>query len=236
MSHVARPRVLIAESPSNEVEQYVTLLDPEFEVVGTVANERALMEAVPAFKPEVIILDLEAPWILGSEAVKRIKKLSRTVRFVYITMDSGVLTKLEEVRGGVSGYLLKSSAAAELVYALHKVLTGERYVSPLILSQSQDVRPDARERQTHRESLTDRQREVLKLLAQGRTMKEVAYILILTPRTVAFHKYKIMERFHLRTNADLIQFAIQEGVIAPPSGPSNARYLPRSVRMRTKAG
>ena len=144
MSHVARPRVLIAESPSNEVEQYVKLLDPEFEVVGTVANEKALMEAVPAFKPEVIILDLEAPWILGSEAVKRIKKLSRTVRFVYITMDSGVLTKLEEVRGGVSGYLLKSSAAAELVYALHKVLTGERYVSPLILSQSQDVRPDAR--------------------------------------------------------------------------------------------
>jgi DNA-binding NarL/FixJ family response regulator len=236
MSHVARPRVLIAESPSNAAEQYVKLLDPEFEVVGTVANEKALMEAVPTFKPEVIILDLEAPWILGSEAVKRIKKLSRTVRFVYITMDSEILTKLEDVRGGVSGYLLKSSAAAELVKALHKVLTGEQYVSTSILPQSRDLRPDPRDRETNRESLTDRQREVLKLLAQGRTMKEIAYILILTPRTVAFHKYKIMERFHLRTNADLIQFAIQEGVITPPSGPAGARYLPRTMKVRTKAG
>ena len=236
MSHVARPRVLIADDLSDATGQYVKLLDPEFEVVGTASSEKALAEALSEFKPDLVILDLDAPWILGSEAVKRLKKLSRTVRFVYITTDSKILTKLEEVRGGVAGYLLKKSAAADLVNALHKVLTGEQYVASSMLSQSEGLLVETGDQQTSRENLTDRQREVLKLLAEGRTMKEIGYILILTPRTVAFHKYKIMERFHLRTNADLIQFAIHEGVIKPGSGPSATPRLPRSARVRTKAG
>jgi DNA-binding NarL/FixJ family response regulator len=193
----------------------VKLLEPEFDVIGTFADGQALLAAVPELKPDVIVLDVGMPLMNGLEAGKRIKKLLRAVRIVYLTMNTDVGIAAEAFRGGASGYLLKSSAAAELVTAVRDVLKGKQYVSPLVAHDVEAFFLEARISHMGQAELTNRQREVLQLLAEGRSMKEVAYILKLTPRTVAFHKYKIMERLRVRTNSELVQYAIREHIISP---------------------
>jgi DNA-binding NarL/FixJ family response regulator len=215
MSPNRRPRVLIADDHTLVAEACVKLLEPEFEVIGTFADGQALLAAVPELKPDVIVLDVGMPLMNGLEAGKRIKKLLRAVRIVYLTMNTDVGIAAEAFRGGASGYLLKSSAAAELVTAVRDVLKGKQYVSPLVANDVEAFFLEARISHMGQEKLTNRQREVLQLLAEGRSMKEVAYILKLTPRTVAFHKYKIMERLRVRTNSELVQYAIREHIISP---------------------
>jgi DNA-binding NarL/FixJ family response regulator len=215
MSPTRRPRILIADDHTLVAEACVKLLEPEFEVIGTFANGQALLAAVPELKPDVILLDVGMPLMNGLEAGKRIKKLLRAVRIVYLTMNTDVGVAAEAFRGGASGYLLKSSAAAELVTAVREVLKGKQYVSPLVANDAESFFLETRVSHMGQEKLTNRQREVIQLLAEGRSMKEVAYILKLTPRTVAFHKYKIMERLHLRTNSELVQYAIREHIILP---------------------
>jgi DNA-binding NarL/FixJ family response regulator len=205
---------LIADDHTLVAEACVKLLEPEFEVIGTFADGQALLAAVPELKPDVIVLDVGMPLMNGLEAGKRIKKLLRAVRIVYLTMNTDVGIAAEAFRGGASGYLLKSSAAAELVTAVRDVLKGKQYVSPLVANDVEAFFLEARISHMGQEKLTNRQREVLQLLAEGRSMKEVAYILKLTPRTVAFHKYKIMERLHVRTNSELVQYAIREHIIS----------------------
>jgi DNA-binding NarL/FixJ family response regulator len=214
MSPSRRPRVLIADDHTLVAEACVKLLEPEFEVIGTFADGQALLAAVPELKPDVIVLDVGMPLMNGLEAGKRIKKLLRAVRIVYLTMNTDVGIAAEAFRGGASGYLLKSSAAAELVTAVRDVLKGKQYVSPLVANDVEAFFLEARISHMGQEKLTNRQREVLQLLAEGRSMKEVAYILKLTPRTVAFHKYKIMERLRVRTNSELVQYAIREHIIS----------------------
>lgn len=215
MSPSRRPRVLIADDHTLVAEACVKILEPEFEVIGTFADGQALLAAVPELKPDVIVLDVGMPLMNGLEAGKRIKKLLRAVRIVYLTMNTDVGIAAEAFRGGASGYLLKSSAAAELVTAVRDVLKGKQYVSPLVANDVEAFFLEARISHMGQETLTNRQREVLQLLAEGRSMKEVAYILKLTPRTVAFHKYKIMERLRVRTNSELVQYAIREHIISP---------------------
>lgn len=215
MSPTRRPRVLIADDHTFVAEACVKLLEPEFEVIGTFADGQALLAAVPALKPDVIVLDVGMPLMNGLEAGKRIKKLVRTVRIVYLTMNTDLGVAAEAFRGGASAYLLKTSAAAELVTAVREVLKGKQYISPLVTNDVEGFFLETRVSDMGQEKLTNRQREVLQLLAEGRSMKEVAYILKLTPRTVAFHKYKIMERLRLKTNADLVQYAMREHVISP---------------------
>jgi DNA-binding NarL/FixJ family response regulator len=215
MSPSKRPRVLIADDHTLVAEACVKLLEPEFEVIGTFADGQSLLAAVPELKPDVIVLDVGMPLMNGLEAGKRIKKLLRAVRIVYLTMNTDVGIAAEAFRGGASGYLLKSSAAAELVTAVRDVLKGKQYVSPLVANDVEAFFLEARISHMGQETLTNRQREVLQLLAEGRSMKEVAYILKLTPRTVAFHKYKIMERLRVRTNSELVQYAIREHIISP---------------------
>jgi DNA-binding NarL/FixJ family response regulator len=195
------------------VEACVKLLEPDFEVVGTVADGLALLAAVPRLRPDVIILDVGMPLLNGLEAGRRIKKLVRAVRIVYLTMNADLGVAAEAFRSGASGYLLKTSAVTELVTAVREVLKGQKYVSPLVTKDVEGFFLESRLSHLGQEELTDRQREVLQLLAEGRSMKEVAYTLELTPRTVAFHKYKIMERLRLRTNADLVRYAIRERII-----------------------
>ena len=130
-------------------------------------------------------------------------------------MNTDVGMAAEAFRGGASGYLLKSSAAAELVTAVREVLKGKQYLSPLVANDVESFFLESRTSHMGQEKLTDRQRQVLQLLAEGRSMKEVAYVLKMTPRTVAFHKYRIMERLRLRTNSDLVQYAIHEHLISP---------------------
>jgi DNA-binding NarL/FixJ family response regulator len=215
MSPSRRPRVLIADDHTFVAEACVTLLEPEFEVVGIVADGQALLEKAPDLKPDIIVLDVGMPLLNGLEAGKRIKSLIRTVKIVYLTMNNDLGIAAEAFRLGASGYLLKTSAASELASAIREVLKGKLYVSPLITKDVDTFFLEIRVSHMGQEKLTNRQREVLQLLAEGRSMKEVAYILKLTPRTVAFHKYKIMELLRLKTNADLVQYAIREHVISP---------------------
>jgi DNA-binding NarL/FixJ family response regulator len=209
------PRILIASDQALVTEDCVKLLEPEFQVVGCIANEPALLAAVPELKPDVIILDIGDGWTSGLETRVRIKKLTRMVRIVYLTGAINVDVASDVLRGGASGYLLRSSYGAELVSAIRDVLQGKRYISEPIMQAIAEITHDNDDSHPGRKNLTERQREVLKLLAEGRTMKEIAYVLMLTPRTVAFHKYKLMERLHLQTNADLIQYAIQEHIVSP---------------------
>jgi DNA-binding NarL/FixJ family response regulator len=137
------------------------------------------------------------------------------VRFVYLSTTIDVAIATEALRSGVSGYLLRSCYETELLSAIREVLKGQRYISASIMNAVAESSLETNHSHLSRESLTGRQREVLKLLAEGRTMKEIAYVLTLTPRTVAFHKYKLMERLGLQTNADLIQYAIQEHIVTP---------------------
>jgi DNA-binding NarL/FixJ family response regulator len=213
MSPTRRPRVLIADDHRFVAEACVGLLEPEFEVIGTFADGQALLAAVPDLKPDVIVLDVGMPLMNGLEAGKRIKKLVRTVRIVYLTMNTDLGVAAEAFRGGASAYLLKTSAAAELVTAVREVLKGKQYISPLVTNDMEGFFLETRVSDMGQEKLTNRQREVLQMLAEGRSMKEVAYILKLTPRTVAFHKYKIMERLRLKTNAELVRYAMREHFI-----------------------
>jgi DNA-binding NarL/FixJ family response regulator len=217
MSPVTWPRVLIASDQVRLSDQYSKLLQPEFQVVSIVADEPALMAAVRELKPDVIILDLGESWTDHLETRARLKKLTRMVRIVYITtvIDADIAT--DAARGGVSGYLLRTSEAANLVSAVREVLKGKRYLAASILHAIEDLAPELAESHLSRKTLTDRELEVLRFLAEGKTMKEIAYILMLTPRTVAFHKYKLMERLGLQTNADLVQYAIQEHILTPRS-------------------
>jgi DNA-binding NarL/FixJ family response regulator len=217
MSPSRRPRVLIADDHTFVAEACMNLLEPEFEVVGIVADGQALLEKAPDLKPDIIVLDVGMPLLNGLEAGKRIKSLVRTVKIVYLTMNNDLGIAAEAFRLGASGYLLKTSAASELASAIREVLKGKLYVSPLITKDEDAFFLEIRVSHIGQEKLTTRQREVLQLLAEGRSMKEVAYILKLTPRTVAFHKYKIMELLRLKTNSDLVQYAIREHVISPRS-------------------
>jgi DNA-binding NarL/FixJ family response regulator len=217
MSPVTRPRVLIASDYPPAAEEYARLLEPEFEVLDSIADMQALLVAVLDLKPDVLVFDVGMPWMNASEVGKRIRKLARTVRVVYLVSDTDKGLLAEVLRGGAWGYLPRTSAASELVSAVREVLRGKKFISPLIKKHVEGLSFDDSESHMSKEGLTDRQREVLKLLAEGRTMKEIAYILMLTPRTIAFHKYKMMERLHLRTSAELVQYAIQEHVITPHS-------------------
>ena len=214
MSPTTRPRVLIADDHTFVADACVKLLEKEFEIVGTVRDGQALLAAVPELRPDVIVLDIGMPLLNGLEAGKRIKKLVRAVRLVYLTMNTDLGIAAEAFRNGASGYLLKTSAGEELVVAVREVLKGKKYVSPLLTNDVESFFLETRVSHMGQEELTNRQREVLQLLAEGRSMKEAAYTLKLTPRTVAFHKYKIMERLRLRTNAELVQYAVREHVIS----------------------
>jgi len=215
MSPTGRPRIVVADDHTFVAEACVKLLEPEFEVVGMAADGQALLAMVPELKPDVIILDVGMPVLNGLEAGKRIKKIVRGVRIVYLTMNTDIGVAAEAFRGGASGYLFKTSATAELVTAVREVLKGKKYISPLVTPDPEGFFIETRVSHMGQETLTNRQIEVLQLLAEGRSMKEVAYTLKLTPRTVAYHKYKIMERLRLRTNAELVQYAMREHVILP---------------------
>jgi len=215
MSPVTWPRILIASDQVSLSDQYSDLLQPEFQVVGTVADEQALMAGVRELKPDVVILDLGESWGNRIESGARIKKLTRMVRIVYITTEIQANIAADAARGGVSGYLQRTADNASLVEAVREVLKGRRYISTSIVNASEGQALESTESHPGRKGLTGRELEVLKLLAEGRTMKEIAYILTLTPRTIAFHKYKLMERLCLQTNAELVQYAIQKQILTP---------------------
>jgi DNA-binding NarL/FixJ family response regulator len=209
-----RPHVLIADDHTLVVEAFKKLLEPNFEVVGTVSNGRDLLEVAPKLKPDVVLLDLGMPLLNGQDAGERLKALLPKAKVIVLTMNEDSEIAAAAIEKWASGFLLKNSAGTELIYAIKEVLKGKSYVTPRIAQKLFDrfVRDPRAE---HTKHLTSRQREVLQLLAEGRTMKEAADVLHVTPRTIAFHKYKIMDVFGLKTNSDLLRFAMKERLITP---------------------
>lgn len=208
-----RPRVLIADDHTLVAESFKKLLEGEFEVVGTVPDGRALLRAVPELHPDVILADIAMPLLNGLDAGEQARQAAPRVKVIYLTMNQDSALAEEALRRGASGYLLKTCAASELVSALHSVLKGKTYVSPQIAREMEPAFLHSGKPRSQPQ-LTPRQREVLQLLAEGRPMKEVADILKLEPRTVAFHKYRIMAALRLKSNAELVQYAIRNHLIA----------------------
>ena len=211
---MSRPRILLADDHVLLAQALEHLLKPEFDVVGTVADGRALLKAAGDLTPDVVVVDIGMPLLNGLDAGEQLKALHPHIKVIYLTQNREPRFAIEAFRRQASGYLLKDSAASELTLAIRDALRGKTYVSPVIARGMQDEMETPVDRIELRE-LSPREREVLQLLAEGKSMKEVAALLDISPRTVEFHKYRIMELLRVRTNAELVQQAIKLGLIAP---------------------
>lgn len=208
-----RPRVLLADDHTLVVEAFTRLLEPQFEVVGTVSDGRSLLDVAPRLNPDVVLLDLSMPLMSGTEAGERLKKILPRTKIIVLTMTEDPNVAADVLRAWASGLVLKKSMASEVSRAIRDVLHGKRYVTAQMRGKLLDtfVRGGT---QAHATTLTPRQREVLQLLAEGHTMKETADILHVTPRTVAFHKYRLMEELGMKNNSELLRFAIRERLVS----------------------
>jgi len=209
-----RPRVILADDHTIILDALKNLLEPEFEVVGMFADGHALMEGAPALNPNVIVLDIGMPTMNGLNAGQRLKQEMPLVKLIYLTMNHDPDTAGEAFRLGASAYLLKTSAATELQRAIREVVRGGYYVTPLMTKGMVGSFVQNFKRRKSTSPLTLRQKEVLQLLAEGRSMKEVAFVLNVSPRTVAFHKYTMMEHLQIRSSAELIEYAMRSSIVA----------------------
>ena len=207
-------RVVLADDHRLILDALKKLLEPEFAVVGEFGDGRELLNSAPALNPHVIVLDIGMPTMNGLTAGQRLKQLMPSVKLIYLTMNQDQDMAAEAFRLGASGYLLKSSAGTELVSAIRTVVRGGTYITPRM---TEDVIGSSINHFKNLKSsnhLTLRQKEVLQLLAEGRSMKEAAFILNVSPRTVAFHKYTMMEHLQIRSNAELIEYAMRSSIVA----------------------
>lgn len=207
------PRVLLADDHRMVAEGLKSLLSDEFELVGVVEDGRALIEAAQKLRPDVIVADITMPHLNGIDALVRLTRHNIQVRMIFLTMHTEVAYARRAIESGASGYLLKHSAPAELVTAIRAVLDGKKYISPAIagevlkvINNKSDIADDPLT------SLTLRGREILQLLAEGRSAKEIGDTLAISARTVEFHKYQLMEKLNLHTNAELVHFALKHGI------------------------
>jgi DNA-binding NarL/FixJ family response regulator len=210
-----RPRIVIADDHTFVADACKKLLEPEYDVVATVGDGRALVRIAATLKPQVIVIDIGMPLLNGLDAGRQIKQILGSAKLVFLTMNTDPALAAEAFRRGASGYVLKTCAASELTIAIREVLNGRSYLTPAIARETVDVlsRQD-KEFIDEGQQLTERQREVLQLLAEGRSMKEVAYALNITANTVAFHKYQIMEILNAKSNVKLVQYAVRNHIIA----------------------
>ncbi len=213
---MSKARVLLADDHKIVVEGLKKLLEPEYDVVGTVEDGRALIAAVGELRPDVIVADISMPHLNGIEAVRQIKAKNPQIRVVILTMHQDVQYAVRAFEAGASGFVLKVSAPAELITAIREVQKGKTYVTPDIagdlLHSYKRGKKDGPEASLDR--LSARQREILQLVAEGHSAKEIGTILNISPRTVETHKYQIMEALNVKTTAELIQFAIRQGIIS----------------------
>jgi len=214
MSSPRRPRVLLADDHLLVAEALKSLLNPEFDLVGVVEDGRALLEAAATLRPDVIVADVTMPQLNGIDALMQLRQRGDRVPVVFLTMHRDVTFARRALDAGASGFVLKHSAPAELVTAIRAALDGRTYLTPQIAGDVLEAMKQGPVKTGDPVvSLTPRQREVLQLLAEGRSAKEIASSLSISARTVEFHKYQMMETLGLRTNAELIHFAIKHGLI-----------------------
>ena len=212
---MTRSRILLADDHTLMAEALKHLLQSDFDVVGTVSDGRALLEAAENLEPELVVVDIGMPLLNGLDAAEQLKALHPDIKVIFLTQNREPRYAVEAFRRKASGYLLKDSAASELVTAIREALQGRSYVSPLIAKGMLDHALNPEPGDPGRRELSSREREVLQLLAEGKSMKEVAAVLDISPRTVEFHKYRVMELLGVKSNAELVQYAIKQGLIAP---------------------
>jgi DNA-binding NarL/FixJ family response regulator len=212
---INRPRILIADDHNLVAELCKRLLETEFDVVGVVSDGRAMLRAAVELKPDVIVIDVAMPVLNGLDAGQQVKETLPAVKLVYLTMNPDVEVAAEAFRRGASGYLLKTCAAAEMVLAVREVLRGKSYMSATLPREAVNfLRRQDRKLVPDDERLTTRQREVLQLLAEGKVMKEVSSILNMSTRTVAYHKYRMMEVLGAKSGAELVKYAVRNHMVA----------------------
>ncbi len=208
-----RPRVLLADDHRLLREAFAELLRADCDVVGAAADGRALLDLGLELQPDIVVLDIAMPLLNGLDAARQLKRTLPDVKLVFLTVSEDPDLAAEAFRVGASGYLLKNSAASELLQAIREVFEGRSYVTPLatqgLVNRLQNPEPAKATTE-----LSPRQREVLQLLAEGHTMKEIARLLKISPRTVAFHKYTMMEALGIKSSALLVQFALKQGVVS----------------------
>jgi DNA-binding NarL/FixJ family response regulator len=214
MSSARRSRVLIADDHLLVAEALTSLLKDEFDLIGVVGDGRALVEAAGTLRPDVIVADITMPHLNGIDALLRLRQLGNNVPVVFLTMHRDVTFARRALEAGASGLVLKHSASVELVIALRAALEGRTYLTPQLAGDIlETMKQDPERSKDPAAALTLRQREVLQLLAEGRSAKEIAVSLSISTRTVEFHKYQMMETLGLHTSAELIHFAIKNGLV-----------------------
>jgi DNA-binding NarL/FixJ family response regulator len=210
---LGRTRVLLADDHLMLVEALKKVLEADYDVVGSVGDGLALLNAAEKLRPDVIVLDIAMPLLNGLDAARQLRNNLPAVKLVFLTMNEDPYLVGEAFRSGASAYLLKQGAALELTVAISDVLKGKTYVTPCIaggLANISLLDPETRE---HAPQPTARQRQVIQLLAEGRSMKEIADLLHITMRTVASHKYRVMEILQIKTSAELVRYAVKHRIV-----------------------
>jgi DNA-binding NarL/FixJ family response regulator len=211
---VTRPRVLLADDHLMLLDALKGLLEPAYSVVGLVREGRALLKAADRLRPDVVVLDIAMPHLNGLDAGRQLKKKMPAVKLIFLTMNEDPYMVGEAFRAGASAFLLKQAAGLELTDAIAKVLKGGTYVTPSAAKGQTNISLREPQDRDHAPEPTSRQREVIQLLAEGRSMKEAAHILNITVRTIAAHKYSVMDLLQIETNAELVQYAVKHGIIS----------------------
>jgi DNA-binding NarL/FixJ family response regulator len=210
-----KPRILLADDHKIVLEGLRNILEPEFELVGTVEDGRALVAQAAKLCPDVVVVDISMPRLNGIEAARQIKKNDAEIKVVFLTMHSDASYAADAFEAGASGFVLKHSASSELVTAIKEAVRGRTYITPLIagdlIHTYQKGAPSVNHLKTE---LSSRQREILQLLAEGKSAKEIGSMLNVSARTVEFHKYRVMEKLNIKTSAELVQYAVKHGLLS----------------------
>ncbi len=214
---MSRPKVLLADDHAIVLEGLERLLAPEFDLVATVHNGVEMVEACATHHPDVVVADVSMPLLNGVEALRKMRRQGDTTRVVFLTMHPDVTSATRALEAGASGYVVKHAASDELVAAIRDALVGRIFVSPSLRSPAVEER--LVQGNTTGLELTPRQHEVLQLLAEGRSAKEIGAILGISPRTAETHKYKLMDDLGLATTAELVHYAIRHGLVSVEKAP-----------------
>ena len=213
---MSKPRVLLADDHSMVIAGLSRMLEPEFELAGTAENGQVLLELAAGSRPDVIVVDISMPLLNGIEAIRQLKKAGSNAKVIVLTMHSDVGLATEAIEAGAEGYLLKQSAAEELTVAIREVLKGRAYITPVLAKDVLEaLMKGGSDAESPAAKLTPRERQVLQLVAEGMSAKEIAGVLNVSTRTAEFHKYNVQDKLGLKTTAELTQYAIRHGIVAP---------------------
>ena len=209
-----KPRILLADDHRIVIDGLRQLLDPDFDVVGSVEDGRALVKEACKLAPDVIIADISMPLLNGIDAARQIKEHLPHARIIFLTMHPDTLYAARAFEAGAKGYVLKHSASDELVVAIQSVLRGQTYITPMIAGElMDDYRHASKKLDESKLEFTPRQREVLQLVVEGKSAAEISEILCISRRTVEYHKYKMMDKLNLKSSVDLIRYAVKHSLL-----------------------